>query len=89
MSAGTVTMELTDATGAFVADAMITTSPASTYRYGNPPAGKTMSMTDGIASALNAPVGAMSLMATKTGATFKTHSVNVRANAFTTTIVTE
>lgn len=88
-AAGSVSMELTDAAGGFVSGATITTDPAATYRYGNPPAGKVSSGADGIASALNAPVGNVTLNAMVDGGTFKSHTIKVRANAFTTTIVTE
>jgi hypothetical protein len=48
----------------------------------------TATNTDGLAYALNAPAGAISVTATKTGSTFKATSLKIRTDALTQTIVT-
>jgi len=85
---GTVALEVFDAAGMPVTGATISSTPAYTYRYGNPPLNSnTSTQADGIAAVLNAAPGSVSLSATKTGTTFHSHSVKVFANAFTTTII--
>jgi len=88
-AAGSVSMKLIDDTGAPVQAATITTDPASTYRYGIPPISPVHTDAGGIASALNAPVGAMTVNAMVDGGTFKSHTIKVRAGVFTTTLITE
>lgn len=73
-----------------VEDATVSTSPAATYKYSNPTSGlpdMTSSSTaaDGLGYVLNAPAGAITVSATKTGATFKSNSVKAFADALTTT----
>jgi hypothetical protein len=85
---GSIAMEVLDAAGMPVTGATISTTPAGTYRYGNPPVqGNTATIADGIAADLNAPPGPVDVSATKTGTTFHSHTVKVFADSFTTTIV--
>jgi hypothetical protein len=86
---GTVALEVLDATGTPVDGATITTNPAGTYRYGNPPLQQNTATVNGngIAADLNAAPGSIDVSATKAGTTFHTHTVKVFANSFTTTIV--
>jgi hypothetical protein len=75
-----------------VAGATITTSPASNpYRYngtnGLPDEVPTSTAADGIGYAFNAPVGNMTVTASKSGATFKTTPIKVRAMTLTQTLV--
>jgi len=71
-----------------IAGATITTDPATTYRYNGtnglpaPISGNnasTSTQADGIAYALNVPPGEITLNATKSGLTFKSHAVKARA----------
>jgi hypothetical protein len=75
-----------------VMGATIETSPSSpTYRYstnGLPTPAATSTAADGIGFAFNAPPGAMTVSATKSGSTFKTTSLKAHADALTQTIVT-
>jgi hypothetical protein len=75
-----------------VMGATITSTPASMpYRYnmnGTPNSGATSTAADGIAYAFNAPVGAITMNANKTGTTFKPTALKVHADALTQTIVT-
>jgi hypothetical protein len=75
-----------------VVGAKVTTTPASkAYRYsgsGGLPTSMTATNTDGLAYALDVPVGAISVAATKTGSTFKPTSLKIRTESLTQTIVT-
>lgn len=77
-----------------VQGATISSTPASEgYRYNtggtpNLPNGTTATAADGIGYGLNAPVGALSVTANKTGSTFKATMLKVRANSLTQTLVT-
>jgi hypothetical protein len=76
-----------------VAGATISTSPASMpYRYnggtGLPNTTAAVTAADGIAYAFNAPTGAMTVTASKSGTTFKPTMLSVHADALTQTIVT-
>ena len=76
-----------------VAGATITTSPASTpYRYnggsGLPNTTSTSTQADGLSYAFNAPVGAITVNASKSGSTFKATMLTVHADALTQTLVT-
>jgi len=92
---GLVIVNVTDASGHGVAGASIATSPASPhYAYmdpssGIPNASLTMTATDGIAFAAGMAPGEVMLNATKSGSTFKSHALNIHADAFTTTSITE
>ena len=81
-----------DAATVAVSGATVASAPAATsYCYdqgGFPNKSATMTDTDGVAVMFNV-TGAVTVSATKTGATFKSHSVNAVAGAFTTTLITE
>ncbi|MBA3501974.1 MAG: hypothetical protein M4D80_02410 [Myxococcota bacterium] len=82
----------TEVTSPPVAGATITTSPASNpYRYnaanGLPDEVPTSTAADGIGYAFNAPVGNMTVTASKSGSTFKTTPIKVRAMTLTQTLV--
>ncbi len=90
---GLIAVEVEDATGAFVAGVTVSSSPASTaYRYdGNnalPSSTASSTATDGVAYMFNAPVGAITVSATKTGSTFTTHGLKAWADSLTTTLIT-
>lgn len=75
-----------------VGGATITTSPGSgAYKYnggsGLPSGSATMTNTDGLSYAMNAPVGAITVTASKSGSTFKTTSLSVHADSLTQTLV--
>ena len=76
-----------------VMGATVTSSPASgRYRYngsnGLPSSTATSTAADGIAYAFNAPPGAITMTASKTGSTFKPTMLNVHADALTQTLIT-
>jgi hypothetical protein len=75
-----------------VAGATISTSPASNpYRYsgsnGLPNKDAPSTSTDGIGYAFNAPPGTMTVTAMKSGSTFKSTPIKIRAMALTQTLV--
>lgn len=77
-----------------VAGAAVTSSPASgAYRYNNsnglPSSSATSTAADGTAYLFNVPPDvAVTVSATKTGSTFKSHGLKARADKFTTTLIT-
>ncbi len=82
-----------DLTSTPVAGATISSSPASNpYRYnggtGLPSSQSTSTQADGIGYAFNAPVGAITVSAMKTGSTFKPTALKSHADALTQTIIT-
>jgi hypothetical protein len=88
-----IILSATDPMSTPVAGATITTSPASMpYRYngssGLPSQSATSTAADGLAYAFNAPVGAITVNANKSGSTFKPTSLKVHADALTQTLVT-
>jgi hypothetical protein len=89
---GTVAVEVVDTANATVGGATVSSSPAASkacYDQGGiPNKSATMTDTDGVALLFNV-TGSVSLSATKSGATFKMHTVNAVAGAFTTTLITE
>jgi hypothetical protein len=91
---GTIAVEVIDTANATVGGAMVASTPAATkYCYDNPSNGlpdrtQTMTNTDGVAIMFNV-TGSVMVSASKSGATFKTHTVNAIAGAFTTTLITE
>jgi hypothetical protein len=89
---GQIALEVVDAAMATVAGAMVSSTPAGTYRYngtnGLPDKNATMTQMDGIAFILNVPAGKVTLSATGTG-TFKSHSLNAHGDKFTTTVITK
>ena len=90
---GTVAVEVVDTMQATVGGAMTATSPAASkecYDQGGfPNKSATATDTDGVAIMFNVAVGSVTVSATKSGATFQTHTINVLAGAFTTTLITE
>ncbi|HLL23161.1 MAG TPA: hypothetical protein VK427_13575 [Kofleriaceae bacterium] len=89
---GLVVLSGPDFSSTPVEGAKITTDPSSpAYRYnspqGLPTSQGTMTVADGLAYAFNAPAGAISVSATKSGSTFKPTTLSVRADALTQTIV--
>lgn len=90
---GTVAVEVVDTAQATVAGAATTTTPAaskSCYDQGGfPNKSASVTDTDGVAIMFNVAPGSVMVSATKTGATFQTHTINVVAGAFTTTLITE
>lgn len=92
---GTIAVEVVDSAmpGAnTVAGAAVASTPAATkYCYdqgGVPNKSATVTDTDGVAFMFNV-TGSVQVSATKSGATFKSHTVNAVAGAFTTTLITE
>jgi hypothetical protein len=92
---GTIAVEVVQAVATSpttIGGAMVTASPAATkYCYdqgGVPNKSATMTDTDGVAVMFNV-TGAVTVSASMTGATFKSHTVNATAGAFTTTLITE
>jgi hypothetical protein len=73
-----------------VADAVVTSSPASTVRYNNGlfPNGTTGTAADGLAFLFNVATDQVVVSATKGTTTYQAHGVKPRANVFTTTIIT-
>jgi hypothetical protein len=88
---GAIAVIVDDAASMNVAGATVTSSPAATkYCYNqNKVPNKNAAATDadGIAYMFNV-TGDATVSATKSGTTFKSHSVNARAGAFTTTLIT-
>jgi hypothetical protein len=91
-SKGMIIANVEDASGTAVSGAKISSSPASTYKYSDgsgAPSGTTSTAADGVAFFINAPVGDLSVTASKSGATFSSHTVSARAGALTTTVIPE
>jgi hypothetical protein len=91
---GMIALEVVDTTMATVAGAMVTSSPAAAHTgytgaLSLPDISGTMTVADGRAFLFGLAPGQVTVMATKSGATFKTTSLKVHADAFTTTVVTE
>jgi hypothetical protein len=92
-SNGIVVAAILDASSMPVAGATVSSSPAAgSYQYSDSngrPAYLDSTNTDGTAFLVNVPAGPVTISATKSGATFKSHSVNAKANTFTSTVITE
>jgi hypothetical protein len=90
---GLIALEVRDASETPVAGVTVSSTPASGgYRYSDAsglPLGTAGTIADGRAFMFDVPAGDVSIAATKTGATFKSHILKARADQFTTTIVTE
>ena len=75
-----------------VMGATIAATPTGEIHYngsaGVPQAQAMSTAADGIGYAMNVPAGQIMIGATKTGTTFKAHSINARANQITLTLVT-
>jgi hypothetical protein len=80
-----------DATDTAVEGAAVASTPASgDYCYNADsgfPGGDTVTNTDGIAYMLNVPAGNVMVTATKSGTTFRSHTVTARVDALTTTVI--
>ncbi len=94
-SMGTIAVEVMDASMMTVGGATVSSTPAATkYCYDSggspnlPSKTATATATDGVAIMFDV-TGTATVSASKSGATFKSHSVNATAGAFTTTLVTE
>ncbi len=89
-SMGTIAAEVEDGSGAFLAGATVASNPAATkYCYdasGFPNRTATATDTDGLGYMFNV-TGTVTVTAMKTGSTFTSHSLKVRAGAFTTTLI--
>ena len=90
---GLVGLMVADAAGNPVEGASVSSTPASgAYRYMNgsgfPSSGATATADDGVAFMFNAPPGEITITATKSGVTFKSHSFKVRPGVFTSTAIT-
>jgi hypothetical protein len=92
-SKGLIIATLVNDSGDPVSGAKITSSPASgSYKYSDgtgQPSGSSSTSEDGIAFFMSAPVGAVSISASKSGMTFKSHTVTARAGALLTTEISE
>ena len=91
---GTIALEIEDASAMTVSGATVSSNPASSaYRYDGtgisvPSSTATATQADGVAYMFNAPVGAITVSATKAGTTFKSNNVKSWAGALTTTLIT-
>lgn len=89
----TVALEVVDASMQTVMGATVSSSPAASkecYDQGGfPNKSATATDTDGVAVMFNITAGQVMVSAAKSGATFKSHTINATAGAFTTTLVTE
>ncbi|HEY4176746.1 MAG TPA: hypothetical protein VGM90_07940 [Kofleriaceae bacterium] len=90
---GWIAMVIEDAAGVPVAGATTTSSPMGTVNYngssGLPSKSAASTASDGIAYDTNIAAGDVSVMAAKTGATFLSHTIKVRPDVVTMTLVTE
>jgi hypothetical protein len=90
---GMIGLQIRDASGQPVAGATISSTPASGgYRYTNssglPSSTITSTSADGVAFMFNVPSGPITVSATKSGMTFRSHIVIARPDKFTTTSIT-
>ena len=88
---GTIALLVEDATPAAVAGAVIASTPAAATNCYNGTSGlpafdATETQPDGVGYMFNV-TGEVSVTATKAGTTFKSHTVNARAGALTTTVI--
>lgn len=91
---GLIGLAVLDNAGNPVAGATVSSTPAAgAYRYtgsnGLPDSGAMATSADGVAFMFNVPSGPITVSATKSGMTFKSHVVTARADKMTTTAVTE
>ena len=90
---GLIGLQVRDAAGNPVSGATISSTPASTYRYNNssglPSSNATSTSNDGVAFMFNVGSGPITISASKSGMTFKSHVVVARADKFTTTSITQ
>jgi hypothetical protein len=91
-AAGVIAVRVASATGTAFAGVMIASTPGATHYCYNgasasiPSSSATMTSSDGIGYMLGV-TGSASVTATKSGATFAAHTINARAGALTTTII--
>ncbi len=90
---GMIGLQIRDAAGQPVAGATVSSTPASgAYRYTNtsglPSGNATATSSDGVAFMFNVPSGPITVTATKSGMTFKSHAVLAHPDKFTTTSIT-
>ena len=92
-SKGLIIATITDGSGTPVSGAKITSSPASgSYKYSDgsgTPTGSSATPADGTAFFMSVPLGAVTLNAQKSGATFTSHAVTSRAGALVITYISE
>ena len=90
-SKGVITMVVLDGNDAPVQGATVSSMPASgAYRYMDAngyPQSSTATNTDGLSFFFDVPPGNVTVSATKTNMTFKSHALNARAGKFTTTSI--
>jgi hypothetical protein len=90
---GIIVAEILDSSSMPVEGATVASTPASgKYLYSDSsgtPASRPSTNTDGTSFLVNVPPGSVSISATKSGSSFKSHSVTALANTFTSTVVTE
>jgi len=91
---GWIAMLVEDANATPVAGAAVTSTPMGTVGYNGgannlPTTNASGTGSDGIAYDVNVTAGSVTVSATKTGATFQSHSIKVRPDAVTLTLVTE
>ena len=88
---GLIAVEVLDASMAKVQGAMVASQPmAAKYCYNSgsfPSSTASTTDVDGIGYMLNVAPGTVTVSATKSGSTFKSHAVNARAGALTLTII--
>jgi|HubBroStandDraft_6_1064221.scaffolds.fasta_scaffold121092_3 hypothetical protein len=86
-------LEVVNGSGAPVSGATVTTTPAGSVFYdssgGLPTKTQKTTNTDGVVFVFNVAPGSVSVMATGSGDTFKTHSITARAAVVTETLITE
>ena len=88
---GWIAMIVQDAALMPVAGAKVSSTPMGQVNYNAnnlPSASATVTAADGIAYDTNIAVGTVSVKATKTGSTFATHSIKVRPDVVTLTLIT-
>lgn len=90
---GLIGLQVRDANDQPVAGATVSSTPASTYRYTNssglPSSNATSTAADGVAFMFNVPSGPITISASKSGMTFKSHVVVARGDKFTTTSIVQ
>lgn len=89
---GLVVVGILDASDMAVAGVKISSTPGGTYKYSDSNGTPTLNDStadDGRGFFTNLTPGVVTISATKTGATFKSHTVKAAADVFTSTVITE
>jgi hypothetical protein len=88
---GFAVVEILDANQMPVQGATVSSTPAGTYKYMQNmiPTGTVSTDTDGTAFFVNLTPGMVTLSATKSGATFKSHAIKAVADTFTSSVINE